>query len=217
MQLNADLSRPADVDSSALPWVASPMAGVERRMLERDGDEVARATSLVRYAPGSAFSPHTHGAGEEFLVLDGVFSDETGDFPAGYYVRNPPGSRHTPASAPGATILVKLRQMPPQETQAVRLDTRDAALWRDIGQGRQEAVLFDAAWEQVVMLRLAPGHTGAAETWPRGIELYVLEGDLLVDGVPQQAGAWVRRPSGSSLTLGTRNGALLYRKTGHLG
>ena len=72
MQLNADLSRPAVVDSEALAWVASPMAGVERRMLERDGDEVARATSLVRYAPGSVFSPHTHGAGEEFLVLEGV-------------------------------------------------------------------------------------------------------------------------------------------------
>ena len=78
MQLNADRSRPATVDSAALAWVASPMAGVERRMLERDGDEVARATSVVRYAPGSAFSPHTDGAGEEFLVLDGVFSDETG-------------------------------------------------------------------------------------------------------------------------------------------
>ena len=162
MQLNADLSRPATVDSTALAWVASPMAGVERRMLERDGDEVARATSLVRYAPGSAFSPHTHGAGEEFLVLEGVFSDETGDFPAGFYVRNPPGSRHTPASAPGAVILVKLRQMPPEETAAVRLDTRDPALWHDHGQGRQEAVLFDAPWERVVMLRLTSGHAGAA-------------------------------------------------------
>ena len=89
-------------------------------MLEHDDDEVARATSLVRYAPGSAFSPHTHGAGEEFLVLEGVFSDETGDFPAGFYVRNPPGSRHTPASAPGAVILVRLRQMPSEETEAVR-------------------------------------------------------------------------------------------------
>jgi ChrR Cupin-like domain len=82
MLLNADLSRPAAVDSETLDWIASPMAGVERRMLERDGDEVARATSLVRYAPGSSFAPHTHGSGEEFLVLDGVFSDETGDFRA---------------------------------------------------------------------------------------------------------------------------------------
>jgi len=217
MQLNADLSRPATVDSAALAWVASPMARVERRMLERDGDEVARATSLVRYAPGSAFSAHTHGAGEEFLVLEGVFSDETGNFPAGFYVRNPPGSRHMPASARGAVILVKLRQMPPEETEAVRLDTRDPALWRDLGQGRREAVLFQAPWERVVMLRLAPGHAGAAETWPRGVELFVVEGDVVIDSTTHRAGAWLRRPPGSSLALASEGGALLYRKTGHLG
>ena len=217
MQLNADLSRLATVDSAALAWVASPMAGVERRMLERDGDEVARDTSLVRYAPGSAFSPHTHGAGEEFLVLEGVFSDETGDFPAGFYVRNPPGSRHTPASAPGAVIFVKLRQMPPGETEAVRLDTRDPALWRDLGQGREEAVLFEAPWERVAMLRLAPGHAGAAETWPRGFELFVVEGEVVIDGTTHHAGAWLRQPPGSRLTLASQGGALLYRKTGHLG
>jgi anti-sigma factor ChrR (cupin superfamily) len=217
MQLNANLSRPATVDSAALAWVASPMAGVERRMLERDGDEVARATSLVRYAPGSAFSPHTHGAGEEFLVLEGVFSDETGDFPAGFYVRNPPGSRHTPSSAPGAVILVKLRQMPPEETAVVRLDTRDPALWRNLGQGRQEAVLFEAPWERVVMLRLAPGHAGTAETWPRGFELFVVEGEVAIDGTAHRAGTWLRLPPDSSLTLASEGGALLYRKTGHLG
>ena len=217
MQLNADLARTATVDSATLSWVASPMAGVERRMLERDGDEVARATLLVRYAPGSAFSPHTHGAGEEFLVLEGVFSDETGDFPAGFYVRNPPGSRHTPASAPGAVILVKLRQMPPEETAPLRLDTRDPALWRDLGQGGQEAVLFDAPWERVVMLRLTPGHAGAAEAWPRGVELFVVEGDLVIDGTTHRAGTWLRLPPGSSLTLASQGGALLYRRTGHLG
>lgn len=217
MQINADLSRPATVDSAALTWVASPMAGVERRMLERDGDEVARATSLVRYAPGSAFSPHTHGAGEEFLVLEGVFSDETGDFPAGYYVRNPPGSRHTPASAPGSVILVKLRQMPPEETEAVRLDTRDPALWRDLGQGRQEAALFDAPWERVVMLRLAPGHAGSAEAWPGGVEFFVVEGAVTIDGTTHHAGAWLRLPRGSHSALASQGGALLYRKSGHLG
>ena len=217
MLLDADLSRPATVDSATLSWVASPMAGVERRMLERDGDEVARATSLVRYAPGSAFSPHTHGAGEEFLVLDGVFSDETGDFLAGFYVRNPPGSRHTPASAPGAVILVKLRQMPPEETVPVRLDTRDPALWRDLGQGHHEAVLFEALWERVVMLRLAASHTGAVETWPHGAEFFVAEGDVAIDGTTHRAGAWLRLPRGSSLALASEGGALLYRKTGHLG
>jgi hypothetical protein len=217
MQLNADLTRPSVVDSASLAWVASPMAGVERRMLERDGDEVARATSLVRYAPGSSFAPHTHGAGEEFLVLDGVFSDETGDFPAGFYVRNPPGSRHTPSSAPGAVILVKLRQMPPEEAGLLRLDTRDPAIWHDLGDGLGEAVLFDAAWERVVMLRLPPHYQGSRDYWPLGAEFYVVEGDILVDGPQHAAGTWLRLPSGSDVTLASRGGALLYRKTGHLG
>ena len=114
-------------------------------------------------------------------------------------------------------ILVKLRQMPPEETAPARLDTRDPALWRDPGQGRQEAVLFDAPWERVVMLRLAPGHAGAVETWPRGVELFVVEGNLAIDGTAHRAGAWLRRPPGSSLTLVSQGGALLYRKTGHLG
>jgi anti-sigma factor ChrR (cupin superfamily) len=103
MEINADFSRRVAVHAARLPWVPSPMAGVKRRMLDRIGDEVARATSIVRYAPGSRFSPHTHGGGEEFLVLEGVFQDEHGDFPAGSYVRNPPTSRHSPARGPGAS------------------------------------------------------------------------------------------------------------------
>jgi anti-sigma factor ChrR (cupin superfamily) len=105
MQLNADFSRRVAVHAAQLPWVASPVAGIERRMLDRIGDEVARATSIVRYAAGSQFTAHVHGGGEEFLVLDGVFSDEHGDCPAGTYVRNPPTSQHTPHSGPGCTIL----------------------------------------------------------------------------------------------------------------
>ena len=216
MQLNADLSRPAAVDSTALAWAASPVAGVERRMLERDGGEVARATSVVRFAPGSSFAPHTHGAGEEFLVLDGTFSDESGDFPAGFYVRNPPNSRHTPASAPGAILFVKLRQMPPEETTALRLDTRDPALWRRTSEGCQEAVLFDAPWERVVLLRIPPGQCGATEEWPRGVEFFVVDGDLVIEGTLHRAGTWVRLPPATRLGLASKGGALVYRKTGHL-
>src|SRR5579862_645998 len=127
MELNADFSRRVVVHAARLPWVPSPMAGVERRMLDRIGDEVARATSIVRYAPRSRFSPHTHGGGEEFLVLDGVFQDERGDYPAGTYVRNPPTSRHTPRSEAGCTILVKLHQFDPTDRTDIRLDTNAIA------------------------------------------------------------------------------------------
>ncbi|MDE2304396.1 MAG: cupin domain-containing protein [Gammaproteobacteria bacterium] len=217
MRINADLSLPAVVDGATLPWVASPAAGVERRMLERDGEEVARATSLVRYAPMSAFPAHLHAAGEEFLVLEGVFSDETGDFPSGWYVRNPPGSRHTPSSRPGAVILVKLRQMPPEERAPVRIDTRDPRRWQRIDDGLAVAPLYAAPWERVDLLRLAPGHAGAAENWPLGAEFYVVEGEARVGGRPASAGTWSRFPPASRVALASERGALIYRKSGHLG
>jgi len=110
MRINADFSRRAAVAGGDADWVHSPESGVDRIMLDRVGDEVARATSIVRYAPGSEFPHHAHAKGEEFLVLDGVFSDETGDFPAGSYLRNPPGSGHAPFSERGCTLFVKLHQ-----------------------------------------------------------------------------------------------------------
>ncbi len=123
VELNADFSQRAAVHAARLSWTPSPIAGVDRRMLDRIGDEVARATSIVRYAPNSHFSAHTHGGGEEFLVLDGVFQDEHGDFPAGCYIRNPPTSSHTPGSAQGCTIFVKLWQFDPADRTHVRIDT----------------------------------------------------------------------------------------------
>src|SRR5271168_3981228 len=106
MNLNSAFGARAAVHAGRLAWTPSPIPGVDRCMLDRVGEEVARATSIVRYAPGSHFSPHTHGGGEEFLVLDGVFQDEHGDFPAGSYIRNPPTSRHTPRSEVGCTLFV---------------------------------------------------------------------------------------------------------------
>lgn len=64
MRLNADFSKRAVILPADYQWVASPMPGVERMMLDRVGDEIARATSVVRYAPDSAFSRHVHGGGE---------------------------------------------------------------------------------------------------------------------------------------------------------
>jgi anti-sigma factor ChrR (cupin superfamily) len=126
MELHADLSQRALFDSNALDWTPSPMAGVERRMLDRHGEEVARATSLVRYAPGSRFERHSHGGGEEILVLEGTFSDEQGDYPAGTYLRNPVGSNHAPSCEPGCTILVKLQQMHPADQQRLVIDTTNS-------------------------------------------------------------------------------------------
>ena len=123
MDLHADLRARAVLDTKALPWAPSPMEGVERRLLDRRGGEVARATSIVRYAPGRCFERHSHPGGEEILVLEGTFSDEMGDYPAGTYLRNPSGSGHAPFSDQGCTLLVKLMQMHPADQQRLVIDT----------------------------------------------------------------------------------------------
>jgi hypothetical protein len=193
------------------------MPGVERRMLDRIGDEVARATSIVRYAPNSAFSPHTHGGGEEFLVLDGVFADEHGDFPAGAYIRNPPTSRHTPGSRPGCTLFVKLWQFDPGDRTAVRIDTAQQA-FRPAAErpGVEIMPLFEDAREQV---RLERWRAGAEITLlvQGGIEILVLEGDFGESGerfVPQ---SWLRLPAGAGLAARAgAEGCRVWMKTGHL-
>ena len=158
MELNADFSRRVVVHTARLPWAASPMAGVERRMLDRIGDEVARATSIVRYAPGSHFSPHTHGGGEEFFVLEGVFQDEHGEFPAGSYVRNPPTSRHTPGSVPGCILFVKLWQFDLSDRTQIGLDTGQMPYRPATDRpGVEHIPLFSDSREEVRLERWAPG------------------------------------------------------------
>src|SRR5215475_11914183 len=155
MDLNSDFAARAAVHTAQLKWTPSPIPGVDRRMLDRIGEEVARATSIVRYASRSRFSPHTHDGGEEFLVLDGVFHDEHGNYPAGTYVRNPPGSSHSPRTAPGCTIFVKLRQMREDETRRVVIDTAAGAWQPGFGPGHSRMVLFSAPdGEEVALERL---------------------------------------------------------------
>jgi anti-sigma factor ChrR (cupin superfamily) len=217
MKLHADLSKRAVVFSEDLPWRDSPLPGVQRRMLERDGEEVARATSIVRYAKGSSFSPHTHGGGEEFLVLDGVFSDEHGDFGPGSYVRNPPGSRHTPRSAPGCTIFVKLRQMGAHDRETVRIDTARAAWQPGPIDGVSHLPLYQSPAEQVGLVRFAPGTHGRRHRHPGGEEIFVLEGTLADEHGRYPKGSWVRNPPGSEHAPFSDEGCVFYIKSGHLG
>ena len=211
MKINADVTEPAAVQSNALPWVPSPLPGVERRMLERDGGEVARVTSIVRYAPGSRFSAHSHTGGEEFLVLDGTFSDDYGDFPAGTYVRNPVGSRHAPHSEAGTTILVKLWWMHPGDQDFVRIDTTREDLWQAGETPDIEVMPLHAfGGETTALYRLAPGARLPAGSG--GEEIFVLEGAL----AGHESGAWLRTPIGSERDLISPAGARLFVKRGHL-
>lgn len=216
MRLNADFSKSASVTPEQHRWVASPQRGVERVMLDRVGNEVARATSLVRYAPSSRFPPHQHADGEEILVLSGAFSDEAGRYPAGWYLRNPPGSAHQPFSDEGALIFVKLRQMSAEAQPRIRIDTRDPGAWRREPDGSARCPLFENREEQVCLRRLEPAqalHTQAAG----GIEILLMSGELLIDGDAWPQGSWIRLPAGARPTLrGYGGAATLYLKTGHL-
>lgn len=217
MELNADFSQRVAVHAAKLPWVASPVAGVERRMLDRIGDEVARATSIVRYAPHSHFSPHSHGGGEEFVVLEGVFQDEHGDYPAGCYVRNPPTSRHTPGSEPGCVIFVKLWQFNPDDRIQVRIDTREAAFAPVLERpGVEITALFRDAQEDVRLERWR-SHAQIDLALPGGAEILVIDGCFRDGEEAFSAQSWLRLPARSRLQAAAGpDGCRLWMKTGHL-
>ncbi|OAH45367.1 cupin [Sphingobium yanoikuyae] len=217
MHVNVDFSQRVVVHSSEEPWVASPMAGVDRRMLDRVGDEVARATTIVRYAPKSYFSPHTHGGGEEFLVLEGVFSDEHGDFPAGSYVRNPRGSRHTPFSDDGCTIFVKLWQFDPADQSHVRLAAPTLRYAPVVNREGVTAVPLHTFGDEVVRLESWDALTPVLIENPSGLELLVLDGTLSEEGDLLEAESWLRLPAGRGLeAVAGPAGCTVWIKTGHL-
>lgn len=186
-------------------------------MLDRIGVEVARATSIVRYAPSSRFAPHTHDGGEEFLVLDGVFQDERGDFPRGAYIRNPPTSAHTPGSLPGCTIFVKLWQFDPADRQHVRLDT--TKLEFSPAPARAGVAVMPLYRNDCEDVRLERWDAGArfALDLPGGGEFLVLEGSMAEGDDRLTKHAWLRLPAGATLlaTAGA-DACTLWVKTGHL-
>ena len=215
MEINANFSQRVAVDTSELDWVASPMQGVDRRMLDRIGDEVARATSIVRYAEGSAFSEHTHHGGEEFIVLEGTFQDEHGDYPAGTYVRNPPTTHHIPRADDGCTIFVKLWQFDAEDRNQFSVDMNTMAL-DDVGGGIARSVLYEDAYETVVLERWLAG-ASCSLSHEGGVEVLVLDGSVTGESVDLAKHDWLRLPKGDSLELAAGpDGARLWIKTGHL-
>ena len=215
MRINADFSQIAIFDRSEASWIDSPESGVDRIMLDRIGDEVARATSIVRYAPGSAFARHEHAEGEEFLVLDGVFSDESGHYPLGTYVRNPPGSSHSPFSKDGCRILVKLRQFDPEDLAAVVIDTRNADFWQS-GDGADSLPLHTFGSEQVCMLRIAAQQQYSIDGDSPGTEVFVVSGSIRYAGNVLSAESWLRFPPLQSVELRALSASVLWVKRGHL-
>jgi len=216
VHLNADFSQAVVLDTAQILWEDSPMAGVQRRKLDRIGEEVARATSLVKYAPHSYFSPHTHGGGEEIFVLDGVFSDEHGDYPAGTYIRNPIGTTHKPHSENGCVIFVKLHQFDKNDTKQFTLNTNSTNFLPGTAPGLSVLPLHSFEDETCVLMRCEAGTQIEPRTHFGGEEIYVLDGTFSDENGDYPKGTWLRAPHRSMHTPFSKDGCLLYVKTGHL-
>jgi anti-sigma factor ChrR (cupin superfamily) len=216
MKIRADFSQKAVVRPGDTEWVASPQKGVDRLMLDRIGEEIARATSLVRFQPGSFFPHHEHGGGEEVFVVDGIFEDEYGRYPAGTYIRDPIGTSHQPFTKEGCTLYVKLRQFSPQDIIRVVIETGPNSWMRSGTAGFAIQPLHEFEGESTYLARLAPGLHLATNQHPGGEEILVLDGTFCDEYGEYPAGTWVRDPAGSTHTPFTKTGCSLLIKAGHL-
>jgi anti-sigma factor ChrR (cupin superfamily) len=215
MNINADHSLRVVVHHHDLPWIASPEAGVERRMLERQGGEVAKATSIVRYQPGSQFQSHTHDGGEEIFVLDGVFSDEAGDYPAGTYIMNPPGSAHAPFSQSGCLLFVKLRHLGPDQVDREVIDTKTSAWYPGMVPGLTVMPLMRQG-SGSTLVRWAPQTYFNPHRHHGGEEIFVVDGVFEDEHGRYPAGSWIRSPHMSLHQPFSQEGCTIFVKTGYL-
>ncbi len=217
--LNKDFSKRVVLHSAALDWQASPSPTVWRKRLDLAGaKEASRVTSVVRYDAGSAFHSHPHPDGEEILVLEGVFSDEHGDYPTGSFLLNPEGFEHAPFSHDGCVLFVKLQQYPGSARRQIALDS-GAATWRPgPAEGISSAALYGEAGypETMELLRFNPGAGIEGLSHPGGAEIFLLEGALEDEEGAYQAGSWLRLPPGSRHSPCSAGGCRLYLKRGHL-
>jgi anti-sigma factor ChrR (cupin superfamily) len=217
LQLNTDVSQRCVVASNELPWSDSPSPLVQRRLLERNGGEVARATSVVRYAPGARFDAHTHELGEEILVLEGTLNDELGDYGPGTYLKNPAGSSHAPFSHSGCTLFVKLRYLDPQDHDRVMVPTRQAAWRQGLVPGLTVLPLWGFGTTNTAMVRWAPGTYFNPHQHYGGEEIFVVEGVFSDEHGNYPEGSWIRSPHLSQHQPFSHEGCLILVKTGHLG
>ena len=213
--LNMDLTQSIAIDTNQMEWEESPSKGVWRKPLAREAAEHGHTTSVVRYDAGSSFSPHKHPLGEEILVLDGVFSDEHGDYPAGTYLRNPPGSSHSPRSEPGCVLLVKLDQFDPQDSTTLSIDT-NTDLWLDAEGGLQIMPLHDFDNESVALLKWPPEARLRTHQHYGGEEVFVISGSLFDEYGQYPAGTWMRSPHASEHCPYVEEETVIWIKTGHL-
>jgi anti-sigma factor ChrR (cupin superfamily) len=216
VSINGDLAVRVAVDTAAMEWTPSPSRTVWRKRVHLVGPvESGQVTSVVRYEPRSTFHVHDHPDGEEIFVLDGVFSDEHGDWPAGTYLLNPEGFRHAPFSRNGCVLFVKLRQYPGREREHVAIRS-ESLPWSSARTGVDVRPLYtQTGFEDSVRLeRWAAGAQLGRVFYPAGAELFVIGGSFADAGAAHAHGAWLRFPPGASHSPSTSDGCVLYIKEG---
>ncbi len=216
--LNQNFNNKAIVDSNSSKSVTSPCNGVSRILLERNEDtEYAISTTLVEFAPNSSFDEHTHDFGEELLVLEGVFSDEHGDYPAGTYLRNPHGSRHTPFSKVGCKLLVKLRQFQKFDVKKIKINTKNEKWLPGLVEGLSVMPLHNFEHESTALVKWKPNTKFNLHKHYGGEEIFVISGTFYDEFGKYPKYTWIRSPHMSQHQPFTLNeGALIFVKTGHL-
>ncbi|MBN3492919.1 cupin domain-containing protein [Vibrio neptunius] len=213
--LNMNFAQRVVIDTESMPWVASPAKGVWRKPLEREDAESGHTTSVVRYDAGSRFNTHPHPMGEEIFVLEGIFSDEQGDYPAGSYLRNPPGSQHAPFSDQGCTILVKLNQFDERDSASIRVNTHTQAWLPGIG-GLEVMPLHEFEHEHVALVKWPAGERFQPHRHFGGEEIFVLSGEFADEHGRYPKGSWLRSPHMSEHFPFVEQETIIWVKTGHL-
>lgn len=212
---NLDFSKQVVIDSAEQVWLPSPLPGVERKPLAREGRESGHATSIVRYAAGSSFSAHSHPLGEEIFVLEGVFSDESGDYPAGSYIRNPPTSSHSPFSKNGCVIFVKLQQFDADDLEEVRVNTTTEA-WLPGQGGLQVMPLHEFQGQSTALVKWPAGERFQPHRHYGGEEILVLSGEFIDEHGRYPQGTWIRSPHLSEHFPYVEEETVILVKVGHL-
>jgi len=214
-RLNLDLSQPVIHHPDDSDWVTSPADGVSRIHLEREAKESGRTTSFVRFAPDSFFPAHCHPAGEEIYVMEGIFSDENGDYPAGTYIRNPPGSMHKPFTREGCTLFVKLEQFQSDDNKQVILRPEDQHWQPGIG-NLKVLPLHSYGTESTALVLWPENEVFQAHTHWGGEEIVVLDGTFIDEYGEYSKGSWIRSPHLSKHFPRVEAETLILVKVGHL-
>lgn len=214
--LHGNLTLRATMNTNNMTWSPSPSGSVWRKRLHRVGPaESGQVTSLVRYEPDSKFPSHDHPEGEEILVLEGVFSDEHGDWPAGTYLLNPEGFHHRPFSQEGCVLFVKLRQYPGKSRRPLQIRT-DQMQWQtsDITGLAVKQLYRQDGFSDHVRLERWSAAVLAQRHWPDGVEIFVLAGVMKDQDGRYVNGSWLRLPPGAVQKASTTTGCELYIKEG---